>query len=316
LYTRDTPQWLLAPWEGRAVLPLVVRKVDRAGLIDLGDDGMEALAALTMLPLEVVEVGMAYWLKKRTFELVDGRLVMPNFLEAQEAAASDRKRATEHRERARDKARATTSVTFRDGSSRAREGVAAEGDPDAESAASANGASEPTVTNRDATITNRDAPSRTVTIRHDRSHGVTPSRAVPSLLSSPPLATLAESPARRGRASRDKGTRLPEDWTPSEATILRFRDEEHVDALGSLEQFSNHWTSKTGNATKINWDKTFTNWVLKDIADGVAKPAREPEARPAEPDPEALGPEAARVELEKLHATLATAGRMPWEALS
>ena len=36
LYTRDTPNWTVAPWEARAVLPLILRKLDRKGILDLG----------------------------------------------------------------------------------------------------------------------------------------------------------------------------------------------------------------------------------------------------------------------------------------
>lgn len=106
LYTRDSASWVLGPWEARAVLGPVLRKLDRAGTVDLGSDGLEGLAALVAMPLAVVEAGMAWWLKRGTFELVaGGHLVMGKFLEAQEAPASDAKRAREARERARDRAR-------------------------------------------------------------------------------------------------------------------------------------------------------------------------------------------------------------------
>jgi hypothetical protein len=79
-----------------------MRKLDRAGILALGEDGIEGLAALVQMPFHVVDVGMAWWLKRGTFDLGQGRLVMPNFLEAQEAVASGAKRSRESRERARD----------------------------------------------------------------------------------------------------------------------------------------------------------------------------------------------------------------------
>jgi hypothetical protein len=155
LFTRDTPSWILGPWQARAVLPAVLRKLDRAGILELGDEGLEALAATIQFPIDVVEVGMAWWLKRSTFDLVDGRLVMGKFLEAQDAPASDAQRAREKRARDRDRARAT--VTSRD----------AHASP---------------ATNRDVTCTERDA---TVTPSHAESHGVTPSCAVPPVPNQP-----------------------------------------------------------------------------------------------------------------------------------
>ena len=115
VYTRDNPSWVLGPWQARAVLAPVMRKLDRAGTIDLGTDGMEALAVLIGFPLDVVEAGMAWWVKRGTFEVNGGVLVMPNFMPAQEASASDAQRQRECRARKRDEAR---GVTNRDGQSR------------------------------------------------------------------------------------------------------------------------------------------------------------------------------------------------------
>ncbi|MGH7439120.1 MAG: hypothetical protein ACRENE_25815 [Polyangiaceae bacterium] len=201
LYTRDTPGWLLGPWEARAVLPLVLRKLDRAGTIPLGQDGLEALAIVVALPLDVVTNGMVWLLQRGTFELVDGVLVAPNFIAAQEAKASDKKRAAEHRERTRDQARAGTlasrSVTDR------------HEDPETApeiSAARPDGGqrSSDSVTIRDESITQRDGPSRKVANRHADSAGVTPSCAVPSRTvpsEKPPLtlAVVEGEPRKRGR---------------------------------------------------------------------------------------------------------------------
>lgn len=84
LYTRDTSNWVAGPWQARAVLPLVLRKLDRAGTLDLDDNGLEGLAAMIGLPVEVVEPGMAWWAKKGTLVMVGSVLTMPNYVEAQE----------------------------------------------------------------------------------------------------------------------------------------------------------------------------------------------------------------------------------------
>ena len=45
IYTRDTLTWLSLPWEGRCLLPLLIRKVDGAGILETGNlDPAEAVA--------------------------------------------------------------------------------------------------------------------------------------------------------------------------------------------------------------------------------------------------------------------------------
>ncbi len=102
LYTRDSSTWLLWPWQARAVFALLLRKVDRAGVMDIGtEDPIEAVAVHVNLPVEVVDVGLAAILKKKTAVLDRGRLVIPNFMEAQEAKSSDAQRQRDSRERRR-----------------------------------------------------------------------------------------------------------------------------------------------------------------------------------------------------------------------
>lgn len=72
-----------------------------------------------------------------------------------------------------------------------------------------------------------------------------------------------------------KGSRLPDGWTPKPETIERFRTREKVDALGSLERFTNHFSAATGRAgLKLDWEATFRNWVLEDIARGRGTPLK------------------------------------------
>jgi hypothetical protein len=101
LYTRDTITWKMLPWEGKALLALLFRKVDRAGLIDVGDYGAEGVAALVDLPTEVVTEGLASLIKAKTVQWAEGGtvLLLPNFLTAQEAHQSDAQRKRDQRER-------------------------------------------------------------------------------------------------------------------------------------------------------------------------------------------------------------------------
>jgi hypothetical protein len=105
LYTRNTPGWCVVSWQARAVLPLVMRSLDRAGVIELGEDGLEGLAVLVMLPVEIVVAGVGAWLERGTLEMHGSTLVMPKFMDAQDASASNAQRSREKRARAREIAR-------------------------------------------------------------------------------------------------------------------------------------------------------------------------------------------------------------------
>ena len=140
LYTRDTATWKLLSWQGRALLPLLLRKADRLGLVDLEGDSVEGVAALVDIPPEVVAPGLTGpngLLARGVVVEVPGGLAFPRYTEAQEARASDRLRAQDYRAR--------KAITHRDEASR--------------------------------TVTDRHDSSHGVTRRHPASHGVTPSLA-------------------------------------------------------------------------------------------------------------------------------------------
>ena len=156
LYTRDTVEWEMLPWQSRALWPLLLRKLDRASVLSLGRHGARGLAALVKLPPEVVEPGLAGLLSDGCICYgADGStIVAPNFIEAQEAAQSDKFRARESRERKRSEAQRGESITKRDDASR-------------------------NVTDESRNVTDRHAPSHGVTPRHTASQSVTPYRTTP-----------------------------------------------------------------------------------------------------------------------------------------
>ena len=148
LYTRDTATWKLIDWRARTVLLHLLRKVDRAGVLDVGDDGELGLAAVLELPLEeVVEPGIAQLVKRGVVVNSGTAYLLPNFLAAQEAVASDRQRQRDARDRRR--AATMTAAAERDQASR-------------------------NVTDESRSVTERHAESRGVTSCHSE-----PSRAVP-----------------------------------------------------------------------------------------------------------------------------------------
>lgn len=102
LYKRDTTTWKMLPWQARCILPLILRKVDRAGVLELGDDGLEALAIHIDVPMEIVEAGVPALIKRNVLVLGDdGRLEWPRYREGQTAKYSDKARQRAQRERRR-----------------------------------------------------------------------------------------------------------------------------------------------------------------------------------------------------------------------
>ncbi len=169
VYTRDTVDWQVLSFEAQGLFALLLRKVDRAGLLRLGKHGARGAAVAVGHP------GRADVINAALGELLD-------YVEAQEANASDRARQQTRRERDRDAAMAKETL------------------PPAEVSPS-----DPPVTLRDASVTLRDASvtlrdemSRAVTRGHALSRAVTPnqpcltSRAVPN---QPCLAETASAEA-------------------------------------------------------------------------------------------------------------------------
>src|SRR5882757_8466762 len=102
LYIRDTADWNMLPWESRALWPLLLRKLDRAGLLDLGKHGDQGLSVTVNLPLQVIVVGLAGLLADGCVQLSGTMLVVRNFVSAQEATASTVLRSREYRARQRE----------------------------------------------------------------------------------------------------------------------------------------------------------------------------------------------------------------------
>lgn len=166
LYTRDTETVLLQSWQARAVFREMLRKCDRAGVVECRT-GPRGLSVILNMPADVVEAHLPELLADGSVATCDVGYVLPNFIEAQEAKQSDRQRARESREKRRDRARAPGPVTKRD---------------DVENGHTA---SQPR-TNRDTVsrdVTDGHKTNENVTRGHTVSHGVTPavlSRAKPT----------------------------------------------------------------------------------------------------------------------------------------
>ncbi len=108
LYVRDTKTWLRLGFEGQCVLMFLLRKLDRAGVLDGMDEPESDVALVTGVWLDIVRVGLARLLEFKVFEHVGNRLIMPNYIAAQTAIRSDRARQRDSREKRSAEARAVT----------------------------------------------------------------------------------------------------------------------------------------------------------------------------------------------------------------
>lgn len=71
---------------------------------------------------------------------------------------------------------------------------------------------------------------------------------------------------KASRTSRDtRGTRCTMDYEPRPETVETLKRQGHKDPLSLLQDFRLYWVPLTGaNATKLDWDLTFTRWVQRE----------------------------------------------------
>lgn len=102
IYTRDTVTWKLLGWEGRCVLVMLLRKVDRAGCLDVPPEGMEGLCLLLDLPEDITDRGLSACLRRGCVVHTGTVLTIPRFSAGQESRQSDKLRQQESRAKRRD----------------------------------------------------------------------------------------------------------------------------------------------------------------------------------------------------------------------
>lgn len=78
----------------------------------------------------------------------------------------------------------------------------------------------------------------------------------------------------RASAPRTRGSRLPSDWKPSEED-WSFALSEGLsvpEVEREAEKFCDYWQARAGpNAVKVDWSKTWRNWIRKSVEDGRGK---------------------------------------------
>lgn len=80
---------------------------------------------------------------------------------------------------------------------------------------------------------------------------------------------------KEGASKAKRGTRLSPDWEPSSAdeafAIGRGMTREIV--VRTAFKFKNYWLTKPRDATKLDWSRTWQNWVVTEL-ERVATPAK------------------------------------------
>ncbi len=93
---------------------------------------------------------------------------------------------------------------------------------------------------------------------------------------------IAEREAAKERRSGNspRASRLVEDWRPSEASLLWARSEfPTLDLAAHTDHFIDYWMSKSGaGATKLDWDRTWKNWMRRVYSDSARSRAGRPAA--------------------------------------
>jgi hypothetical protein len=174
LYSRDTPEWMSLTFEAQGLFRILLTKVDKAGVLELGRLGLRGVAVVLGHAgrWDVIEDALDQLIVDGCVTVSDDktRLLIPNFVDAQEARMSDRARQHEHRAKSRDMARA--EVTDGHTTSHA--------------------------------VTRRHTPSHDVTPRGEEIRGEERERSA-----SPPLETAPAAPAAPKAARRRRGKTEP-----------------------------------------------------------------------------------------------------------
>jgi hypothetical protein len=239
-YKRKTVTTKLIGWEGRAVLAALMLDVDRAGVLDLsGEQPVDAVAAVTEIPIDVCRVGLARLLERDVVRHIGDRLVLPRFLPAQDAKQSDRVRQAESR---------------------------------AKRAAIAQLPLELSVTLRDETVTVCDNESRSVTDSHEKSQHVTIGHSENRLDQIRSEDQIPPKPPRGGKRTNGL-SKAPETIEPTEATLATAsrtgRD------WRSDWQACRDWAWGNGKL-KADWQATLRNWMSQNAQKFGPSPGHSP----------------------------------------
>lgn len=101
LYTRNLPEWNALSWQARGLFCLLLREVDRAGILPLGKLGRKGIAVTVRAAWVEIQSALSELESDGCLQIKGDRLLIPGFMAAQEARQSDRARQQKSRELAR-----------------------------------------------------------------------------------------------------------------------------------------------------------------------------------------------------------------------
>jgi hypothetical protein len=245
LYTRDTTNWTVLSWQARSLWCLLMRKLDRAGVLEMGRHGPRGLAVVVGMPLDVVQPALQELLEDGCIVLCGTALVAPNFMDAQDAPQSDAQRKRESRARYRDLALHGRSVA-----------AVCKTSPDGHESGH----------RRDETRPGGHESRPDVTSGHVESQAVTLDRTVPYQ-----TGLCAPKPAAKRRP-------LPPDWQPN-AAHAKIAAENGRDLHREAANLRD-WAA-ANNERKADWDAAFRNWLRKEFkTNGTTRPSGGPDPLP------------------------------------
>ncbi len=137
------------------------------------------------------------------------------------------------------------------------------------------------VTSRDSALRNALPTSRNVIVTTSEAEAEAEAEAKKTpegehaAPSAPLVAPAGAQPVRPAKAAR--GSRLPEGWAPSDATLAALRAEGHATPAGALASFGDYWRAVPGQrGVKLDWEGTYRNWVRRDATRGNGPGPRAP----------------------------------------
>jgi hypothetical protein len=224
VYVRDTIGTKRLSWEARCLFWELLRKVDRAGVLDLsGFEPADGLSVALDVPEDVAGRCLAEWSRDGRAAVEDGRIVVRSMIPAQETAQSDRARARESRER-RAACAESQPVTPCHAPSRA--------------------------------VTASHAPSQSVTLSSLNSPD---SPSVPSRSErEAPEAPTPAAPAHTPRARRKAGVPIPEDFAPGKAHA-DFARVHNIDLQLEWQKFK--CDAEAEDRRHVRWGAAFSKWL-------------------------------------------------------
>lgn len=281
-YTRDTTEWLYLSWQARGLFGLIMRRVDRAGILHLGRIGLKGLSVHVHAPFAEIENPLNELLADGCVQFNETQelLLIPNFMKAQEAPQSDRARKQMSREKARARAELQTVLEI-----------------DAEfqeNVTSGHDRSQSVTLNR--TSLNRTEPScaysaetsdlqnpaeftqmpfadaESTGVKIDESEATNTQKAPENASDVPKLASKGHvqgEPSPR----KSKGPTEPPDSFELTETDKRFCELKKVSEVTFLDQAERcfDWHRSNGKR-KTDWHATVRNWVDGSLSSGKLRP--------------------------------------------